>query len=493
MSKRTLLAFDFGASSGRAIRGVFNGSTLTMETVHQFPNGAVSAMDHLYWDILRFFEELREGIRRSTQNSPGPLSGIGIDTWGVDYGLLDKDGDLLGVPYHYRDRRTEGMFEEAFRRMPREEIFAHTGLAFQPFNTLFQLLAMRVTKPELLDKARTLLLMPDLLSYYLTGVMATEYTDASTTQLLNVHSRTWDENLLARMGFPRGIFTEIQSPGTIRGVLHGSIAAETGVTPCPVISVTSHDTASAVLAVPLPDQHYAYLSSGTWSLLGVERREPALNDNALRWNFTNEGGFDGTIRILRNVMGLWIIQECKREWDGEGSPATFEELTREAERSPGMNCFVDPDDPSFYPPGPMVQRVQAYCERTHQPVPRVRGEIVRCVLESLALKYRWVVEHLEQVVGYRVQGLYIVGGGVRNTLLNKLTANALKRPVWGGPPEATGMGNLLVQLHALGEVHGLTQMRALVRASNPPVLYEPFNEEAWDHAYERFERLVIEN
>jgi sugar (pentulose or hexulose) kinase len=260
-----------------------------------------------------------------------------------------------------------------------------------------------------------------------------------------------------------------------------------------VISVTSHDTASAVLAVPLADRHDAYLSSGTWSLLGVEQKEPALNEHALRWNFTNEGGFDATVRILRNVMGLWIIQECKREWDAEGKPTTFEELARLAADSRGMSCFVDPDDPTFYPPGPMVHRVQAFCERTRQRVPRERGEIVRCVLESLALKYRWVVEHLEQVVGYRVQALNIVGGGVKNTLLNQLTANALNRPVWGGPPEATAMGNLLVQLHALGELQGLQQMRALVRASHPPILYEPSDGERWDDAYSRFEGLAREN
>jgi rhamnulokinase len=485
-----ILAFDFGASSGRAILGRYDGSTLTAEAVHQFPNGACDAFGHLYWDVLPYFNELKEGIRRGAQQVQGPLSSIGIDTWGVDYGLLDSTGELLGMPYHYRDTRTQGMFEAATARMSRDEIFRRTGVAFQPFNTLFQLLAMKLAKPDVLDQARTLLLMPDLLSYYLTGETAAEYTHASTTQILDVHSRTWCDPLIDAMKLPRGIFPEIQPPGTVRGILREEVCHEACVAALPVVAVASHDTASAVLAVPLRDEQSAYLSSGTWSLLGVESKSPVLGDHVRNWKFTNEGGFGDTYRVLRNVMGLWIIQECKREWNSHGDPVGFEELVELARKSRGLRSFIDPDDPAFYAPGEMTGRIEEFCRATGQPIPASQGEIVRLVLESLALRYRWAVERLEKILGYAISSLHIVGGGAKNALLNQFTANALQKPVWSGPGEATAIGNLLVQLHAIGEVHGVQQMRDLVRKSFPSQLFSPEGGGEWDEAYGRFLKIV---
>lgn len=485
-----LLAFDFGASNGRAVRGAFDGSRLSVTTAHQFPNGPVEFEGHLYWDLLRFLQEIEEGIRKSARESGVTPSAIGIDTWGVDYGLLDRQGDLLGNPYHYRDCRTEGMFEKAFERMPKAEIFARTGVAFQPFNTLFQLLAMRLQKPELLDQARTLLMMPDLLAYALTGVRGTEYTDASTSQLLDASSHTWSAEVLAAMGIPRAMFTEITEPGTVRGNLRAAFAGSAGIPPVPVLAVAGHDTASAVVAVPMRRPGSAYLSSGTWSLLGVETATPCVDRRAMESNFTNEGGFGGTIRLLRNVMGLWMVQECKKEWDAAGDRVEFDELVHRAAQSPPFTCLVDPDTPLFYAPGPMERRIQEYCRKSGQHIPATQGAVVRCVYESLALKYRWVVDRLEEITGSRVEELVIVGGGARNVLLNQFTANALQRVVLAGPSEATAIGNLLVQLHALGEVRGVAQMREVVRTSFPSTLYEPVDQALWESAYGRFTNLV---
>ncbi|MCC6397097.1 MAG: rhamnulokinase [Bacteroidetes bacterium] len=491
MNPVQLLAFDFGASSGRAIRGTFDGSRLSIAGSHQFPNGPIELQGHLYWDLLRFLQEIQEGIRKSKRESGSPPASVGIDTWGVDYGLLDRHGDLMGNPYHYRDRRTEGMFEQAFHRMPRTELFQRTGIAFQPFNTLFQLLSMRLQKPEELDRAGTLLMMPDLLAYALTGVKGTEYTDASTSQLLDVSSHTWSTEVLSAMDLPRSLFTDITQPGTVRGLLRESFAADSGVPPVPVLAVAGHDTASAVVAVPMQRARSAYLSSGTWSLLGIETPTPQVDSRAMESNFTNEGGFGGQIRLLRNVMGLWMVQECKREWDAGGTVLEFDELVHMAGQSKPFACFVDPDAQLFYAPGPMENRIKEFCRQTGQTAPSTQGAIVRCVYESLALKYRWVVDRLEEITGARIEELVIVGGGARNVLLNQLTANALQRTVTAGPSEATAVGNLLVQLHALGELQGIEQMREVVRASFPTTSYTPEAPELWAGAYDQFKALTL--
>lgn len=490
MKTLNLLAFDFGASSGRAILGRFDGNRIAVTTVHQFPNGPVETTGHLYWDILRFLLELKEGLGKASIETARSLSGVGIDTWGVDYGLLDSSGQLLGFPYHYRDARTSGMYDAAFDRLSKQEIFRLTGIAFNPFNTLFQLLSMKVHQPALLEQAATLLLMPDLLSYLLTGVKMTEYTDASTSQLLDGRSRKWNAEIMKAMGFPERLFTDIQQPGTIRGTLLPDMSEEVRLQKLPVIAVASHDTASAVVAVPAEGDTHAYLSSGTWSLLGVEAKTPVMDPRALKWNFTNEGGAGGVYRLLRNVMGLWILQECKRTWDAEGSNLDFSDMVELAQNSPPFSALIDPDDSSFYSPGDMPARIRDYCRMTSQTLPANPSAIVRIVLESLALKYRWVVDRLEELVGRKIESLYLVGGGVKNTLLNQFTADALQRPVFGGPPEATALGNLLVQALALGELGSIAEIRQIVRVSFPTTTFEPRANEAWGEAYDRFCRLL---
>jgi len=444
----------------------------------------------MHWDVLRFVVEIQEGIRKALREAGGPIASMGIDTWGVDFGLLDRRGELLGNPYHYRDPRTEGMFDEAFRRMDREEIFATTGVAFQPFNTLYQLLATRIHAPEILDQASSMLLMPDLLAFLLTGERGTEYTHASTTQMLNARARTWDPGLLAAMEFPPHLFQQPTQPGSIRGMLTKSIAAETGTDPIPVVAVASHDTASAVVATPLEKIGNAFLSSGTWSLLGAEIDRPRLEPEVMEWNFTNEGGVGGTYRLLKNVMGLWILQECQRNWASAGHEYSHAELAALAGASTGSGALIDPDHPMFYPPGDMVDRVRTFCRKTGQTPPEAVGDVVRCILASLAFKYRTAIDRLDHLLGARIGSLHIVGGGTRNELLNRLTADAIGRPVCAGPSEATAIGNLLLQLHACGELKSIDDMRALVRASFPVQSYDPRDSSGNEDNYRRFRKVL---
>ncbi len=485
-----LLGFDLGASSGRAILGRYDGRRLSVETVHQFSNGPVYCAGRMYWDVLRFMSEIQEGIRKGVQEAGGLITSMGIDTWGVDFGLLDGRGELLGNPYHYRDPRTDGMFAEAFKRMPREQIFALTGVAFQPFNTLYQLLATRLEAPAILENASCLLMMPDLLAYLLTGVKGTEYTDASTTQMLDAASRTWNTQLLTAMDLPEHLFGIPSPPGAIRGMLSRSIAADLGIAPFPVIAVAGHDTASAVVATPLSGAGSAYLSSGTWSLLGAEIGSPCLDPEVMRWNFTNEGGVGGTYRLLRNVMGLWILQECQRYWKAAGHERSYTDLVALAEASEAGGALIDPDHPVFYAPGDMEQRIRLFCERTGQSPPGTEGATVRCILTSLALKYRLVLERLDCLVGARVSSLHIVGGGARNHLLNRLTAEVCGRPVSAGPFEATAIGNILMQLMACGELRNPEEMRALVRCSFPVHTYDAQGTGHYDEVYGHFLDLI---
>ena len=491
MKALNLLAFDLGASGGRGILGRFDGERINVTTVHQFPNGPIETTGHLYWDVLRFLVELKEGLGKASMETDRKLDSVGIDTWGVDYGLLDSSGQLLGFPYHYRDARTTGMYEEAFKRLSKREIYERTGIAFNPFNTLFQLLSMKIYQPSLFDQAATLLFMPDLLSYFLTGVRLTEYTDASTSQLLDGRARTWSRETIRAMGIPEAIFTDIVQPGTVRGHLLPTFGDEVHLNHLPVVGVASHDTASAVVAVPAEGDSHAYLSSGTWSLLGVEAAMPVTDPRALEWNFTNEGGTGGVYRLLRNVMGLWILQECRRTWDAEGTTLDFSRMVELAQEAPAFSALIDPDDKSFYSPGDMPARIREYCRVTGQTVPSSHSAIVRIVLESLALKYRWVVDRLEELVGRRIESLYLVGGGVKNTLLNQFTADALQRPVHCGPPEATALGNLLIQALALGELGSISEIRQVVRNSFPVTVFEPRAHEAWGVAYDRFCRMLV--
>jgi rhamnulokinase len=484
------LAVDLGAESGRAVLGRFDGERMALEVVHRFPNMPVQLPDGLHWDVLRIVGEVKEGLAKAASNT-GRIESLGVDSWGVDFALLDKDGSLISNPYHYRDPRTEGMEERALDRVPKEEIYGTTGIQFMPINTLNQLLAMEGS--PLLGAAQTLLMIPDLIGYWLTGEKACEYTNATTTQLCDARSGRWSLALLEKMGLPAHVFAEIIPPGTRLGPLLPGVVEETGARKAfPVTAVASHDTASAVVAVPAEGENFAYISSGTWSLVGVELPEPAIAPEGMRANFTNEGGFGGTTRFLKNVMGLWLLQECRRTWAREGRDYSYEELTRLAEATPAADALLDPDHPAFLPTGDMPGRIRRFCRETGQSPPEEPGTVARCVLESLALKYRWVLERAEEITGRRAEVIHVVGGGVRNTLLCQLTADATRRPVRAGPVEATALGNLMVQGYSRGYLSSLEEIRAVVRASPVEVRdYRPMGSgDEWEDAYGRLQRIM---
>jgi len=487
---RNCLVFDLGAESGRAVLGRFDGHRLVVQETHRFPNGPVRLKDSIYWDTLRLFSEIKQGISSAMRDHAGEPDSIGIDTWGVDFGLLDRRGDLIGNPFHYRDRRCDGMLEVAFSRVPQAEIFEQTGIQFMQINTLYQLLAMVLEDSPALPSARTILLMPDLFSYWLTGTTRSERTIASTSQCLDPNTGTWALALLDRLGIPTRIFPEIVEPGTVLGPLLTSVAEETGAGSVQVIAGGSHDTASAVAAVPAQTGDYAYLSSGTWSLMGVEIPKPVINTKALAYNFTNEGGVCGTIRLLKNITGLWLIQESRRTWAAEGSSLTYEEIARLAAEAPPSAAFVDPDHRDFMAPGDMPARLRAFCKLTGQRPPESIGSLARLIFESLALKYRLTLERLEELVGRHLATIHIVGGGSQNRLLSQFTADATGRTVVAGPVEATAAGNALMQLIALGELGSIEDGRAVVRNSFRTETYEPRDILRWDTSYQNFLRLM---
>jgi len=494
---RNYLALDLGASGGRAIIGRFDGERLTLEEVHRFANGPVhipsARGDSLHWDTLRLFAEIQEGLKKAVACCGSELTSLGIDTWGVDYGLLDRNDRLVGLPYHYRDSRNDTMMAEAFRRVPREEIFAATGIQFMQLNTLFQLLAQQIEDPEVLARTRTLLMMPDLLNYWLTGQKVSERTIASTSQALDPHRPAWATGLLERLGIPTHYLPPIVEAGTVLGGLLPAVMDETGAKQVRVVAPGSHDTASAVAAVPVESADTAYLSSGTWSLMGVETKQPVMNADALAFNVTNEGGVCDTIRLLKNIAGLWIIQECRRTWAAEGQALSWDDIVRHAATARPSVAQIDVDAHDFLAPGDMPARIREYCRSRRRPgqvVPEGVGPIARVVYESLALKYRRVLEMMETLVGHSIGVLHIVGGGAQNRLLNQLTADAIGRPVVAGPFEATAVGNLLMQLLATGAVGSLAEGRALVRRSFDTETYRPKDAAAWDEAYAKFQKLA---
>jgi rhamnulokinase len=486
-ARADFLAVDLGAESGRAFLGSFDGERLDLRDVHRFPNVPVRVVDGLHWDVLRIMHEVQEGLAKVSRES-NELASVGVDTWGVDFALLDRDGSLVSNPYHYRDPRTEGMMERAAERVPEEEIYRTTGIQFLPLNTLYQLLAFEGS--PLLEAAETLLMMPDLIGYWLTGEKACEYTVATTTQLYDLDTGDWAWELMQRMNIPERIFPGIISPGTQLGTLLPEVREETGLGEVPVTATATHDTASAIVAVPA-EGPFAYISSGTWSLVGVETNRPVVTDGALQHNFTNEGGFGGTLRLLRNVMGLWLLQECRRMWARNGRDYSYEELVRMAEDAPPFGALVDPDHPGFLAPGDMPARIRDYCAKSGQSLADEPGAISRCVFESLALKYRWVLEKAEEVSGQRAETIHVVGGGVQNSLLCRLTAEAARRPVVAGPVEATAVGNVMVQAYARGHVGSLAEIRDVVRSSVEVHTHVPEGSAGeWDEAFGRFSRLM---
>jgi rhamnulokinase len=493
MATSNYLAIDLGAESGRGLLGQFDGERLTLDELHRFPNEPVRLLDTLCWDLPHLWSQVLVALHKAGVGRA--LDGVGVDTWGVDFGLVGRGNVLLGNPVYYRDARTEGMIEAACAVLPRERIYQITGLQFLPFNTLYQLLALVRSRSPLLDVAETLLMMPDLFGWLLTGRRAGERTDASTTQLLDPRTGSWSNELCAALSIPQHILPELIEPGTILGQLRARVSEDVGVKPLPVLATAGHDTASAVAAVPAqgspghtPD--WCYISSGTWSLMGVETPQPIINKTTLKYNFTNEGGVFGTTRLLKNIMGLWLLQECRRTWARAGHEFSYEELMARAAAARPFAALVDPDDSSFLAPGDMPARLAAFCRRTGQDPPADEGAFVRCALESLALKYRWTLDRLEEIVGTAIHTIHVVGGGTKNVLLTQFTADACGRPVHAGPIEATAAGNVLVQAIGRDRISSLADARAIVGRSFPIAVYEPKARAAWDEAAGQFDKLL---
>jgi rhamnulokinase len=478
------LAFDFGAESGRAVLGRLNQGILTIEEIHRFPNEPVEYGGSLHWDMPRLWLEVRKALNSLGQTS---LAGIGVDAWGVDYALLGEGGELLQNPYHYRDRRTQGMMDEVFRLVPKEEIYRATGIQFMPINTLYQLFAAQRQTPNLLSTANHLLTIPDLFNYWLTGKAVCEITNATTTQLADPVRRGWATDLIQKLGLRPDLPAPIIESGTILGPLLPGVAQNAQLTQTPVIAPACHDTGSAVAAITARDGT-AFLSSGTWSLIGIEIDKPVVTAQALKANFTNEGGVNGTTRLLKNVMGLWMLQGCRNCWSARGQTADYQELVELAASEVPFAHLVDPDDETFLRSHDMLAAIDAFCKKTHQPVPATAGAYVRCVLESLALKYRLVLHNLERLCGQRIDQIRVIGGGSKNHVLNQFTADATGRRVLAGPAEATALGNIAIQILATGEASSLKDVRAIVDRSFPAKIYEPVNADKWEQQSERFEQ-----
>ncbi len=484
-----MLAFDLGAESGRGVLGIYDGSRLQLDVLHRFTNGPVRTLDTLHWDVLFLYQEMLTALRKAGA-AHGEVDSIGVDSWGVDFGLLGRGDVLLGNPRHYRDPHTEGVMESAFKRISRTDIYKRTGLQFMRFNTLFQLLAMQRDGSPLLESAETILLISDLFHYFFTGEKAIEYTNASTTQMLDPTTRSWAFDLVETFGLPQKMLGNLVVPGTVLGPLRRGIAGEAGLRPMPVIAPATHDTGSAVAAVPASGDSWAYISSGTWSLMGVELKAPYITDQSLAYNFTNEGGVDGSTRFLKNIMGLWLVQECRRAWERAGTTYDYSHLARVAVEATPFRSLIDPDDSSFILPVDMPGAIADYCRRTEQPAPAEPGAFVRCALESLALKYRWVLECMEHMLGRSIKVIHVVGGGCQNQLLCQSTADACNRPVQAGPVEATAIGNMLMQARGLGLVGSLSEAREIVRRSFGVTTYEPQRPESWAEPFARFRQLL---
>ena len=486
------IALDLGAESGRAIVGQLESDRLSLAEAYRFPNGAVRVLGSLQWDPLRLFSEIKQGLSKISQQYGQDFAAVGVDTWGIDYALLDRAGNLVGNPYCYRDARTEGMMTEAFKRISRQEIFEQTGgIQFLSINTLFQMLAMVVHNSPQLETAATFLMMPDLFNYWLTGRKACEFTDTTTTQFYNSLAGDWSRPVLEKLGIPSDIFPEVILPGTELGPLLPDIAAEVGFEALRVIAPATHDTASAVVAVPAEDNDFAWLSSGTWSLLGGISAKPLVTPEALAYNFSSYGGAGGLCLPWKNIMGLWLVQECRRNWARAGDDYSYDDLTRLAVQAQPFTAIVEPDHPSFLAPADMPVAIQAFCRDTGQTVPDTKGEIVRTALEGLALKYRWVVEKLQILLNRRFNALHVVGGGSQNKLLCQFAADATGLPVIAGPVEATAIGNIAVQAVATGQLASLDEARQVIRRSFEVVTYAPGDSAPWDEAYAQFEKLML--
>jgi rhamnulokinase len=463
---------------------------IQIEVIHRFPNGPIATLDTLHWDALRLHAEILNTLRAAASRT---IASVGVDTWGVDFALLGRGGTLLGNPRHYRDPYTERIMERAFRTVTREQIYRRTGLQFLRFNTLFQLLALKEARSPQLDIAENLLFMPDLFHYWLTGIKVNEYTDASTSQMLDPAKRSWAYDLVGSFGLPAKMLGTIVQPGTVLGPLRSSVATDTGIVPIPVIAPATHDTGSAIAAVPASSKSWAYISSGTWSLMGVELAEPLINESTLAANFTNEGGVASTTRLLKNIMGLWLVQECRRAWENAGNTYSYEQLTKLAEAAAPFASLIDPDDPRFMLPPSMPAAIADFCRERGQPSPSEPGPVIRCCLESLALKYHWALRKLEELTGKTIDVIHVIGGGCQNALLCQWTADACGVPVLAGPVEATALGNILMQAIGLSLIGNLSDGREVIRRSVELAHYEPRNTNKWRELSEKFDQLLGNN
>jgi rhamnulokinase len=485
-----LLAFDLGAESGRVMVGHFDGERLGLEEIYRFSNNPVFAGDYLYSDVLRIWVEMQTGLQKAAAQSKTGLASVGVDTWGVDFALLDGQDRLLGNPFHYRDSHTRGALAAALQRVPREEIYSQTGNQLIEINTLFQLLSMQQSANPNLQAAKTLLMLPDLFNFWLSGNKASEFTIASTSQCFSPYTHTWTVDLIERLGLPGHIFQPVVPAGSLLGRLHPWLAAQSGCASMPVIAPACHDTGSAVAAIPVSVPHFMYISSGTWSLVGVELEQPMINAATLAANLANEGGVGGRVRLLKITPGMWLLQQCRSDWSRRGQAYTYAELTSLAAAAAPFGPLLAVGAQEFIAPGGMPERIQAYCRRTGQPVPQSVGEIARCILESLALEYRICLDGLEALLGWTLPVIHIIGGGSRNSLLNQLAADVTNRTVIAGPVEATVAGNLLVQAMGLGYLASLSDLRQVIRRSFEVQVFEPHPDARWEEAYQQVRQLA---
>ncbi|HHU84502.1 MAG TPA: rhamnulokinase [Clostridiales bacterium] len=484
---KNVLAFDFGASSGRAVIGSLENGKISLTEVHRFSNDPVILNGTVYWDILRLWHEIKQGIVKAKVHG---FDSIGIDTWGVDFGLIDKDGRLLENPVHYRDSRNDGMIEYSEKFISNSEMYDITGIQFMQFNTVFQLLALLRDRPELMERTDKVILMPDLFNYFLTGEKKSEFSMASTTQMLDVFKHEWSDKLLEKLNINKDLMCPLIKPGQIVGRVSPEICEELGIEPVNVVAVCGHDTASAMFAVPTLEKDFAFLSCGTWSLFGTELDEPIINEKTKKYNITNEGGFDCKISFLKNIIGLWLIQESRRHWQREGEDYSYADLEKLALESKPFKCFIDPDAPEFSPMGNIPQRVREYCSRTGQEIPETVGEIMRCIYESIAMKYRYTNECLQDCTEKIYEKLYVIGGGVKDKLLLQMTANSLAIPVSAGPIEATVLGNIAIQFIASGVIDDNQEARKIIADSTDIKIYEPADTDIWAKAYKRFIEVI---
>ncbi|MFR9165452.1 MAG: rhamnulokinase [Dysgonomonas sp.] len=480
--EKNFLAIDLGASSGRSILGTLENGTIKISELTRFDNPLIEINGHFYWDILALYESILNALKKVATEEI-EISSIGIDTWGVDYFTINKNHEILGFPYSYRDLHTNGAPEKFFKLIPRKEVYEATGIQIMNFNTLFQFYTLDKKGSTMLKEADKIMFMPDGLSYLLTGKIVTEYTIASTGQILNPHTKEFDDNLLKLVGLDKSKFGNIIMPGTIIGNTSDSVCRQTFSKPTPVVAVAGHDTASAVVAVPAEDENFAYISSGTWSLMGIEVKDPIINDRTYELNFTNEGGVDGTIRFLKNICGMWLLEQCRAEWNRYYS---YTDLIAESTKSEAFRSLINPDDEIFANPRSMTKAIANYCVETNQPVPSTIGEYVRCIFESLALRYKQVFDSLQELSPFEIEKLHVIGGGSQNDLLNQFTANALDIPVIAGPSEATAIGNLMMQAKALGYVKDLREIRTVIYNSVKPDIYTPADINIWKEAYTKY-------